>query len=183
MELMIKVRNAEVSDYLREYVEKKIAKLDRYLPTISEARVELSTQNTKSAGELHIAQVTLRADRVFLRGEERSNDMFAAIDSVVDTLYRQITRYKGKRQDRWRGRGENIPLLEESPPEFVEEPTGPVVRRKRFEALPMREEEAIEQMELLGHDFFVFHNAESGELNVVYRRHDGGYGMLQPVLA
>jgi putative sigma-54 modulation protein len=183
MELIIKVRNAEVSDYLRQYVEKKIAKLDRYLPTITEARVELSTENTRRAGELQVAQVTLRADRAILRGEERSSDMFAAVDAVADTLYRQIARYKGKRQDRWRGRGENLPLPEESLAELVEEPMGPVVRRKRFQVLPMREEEAIEQMELLGHDFFVFHNAESGEVNVVYRRRDGGYGVLQPVLA
>ena len=193
MDLIIKGRNVEVSDYLRQYVEKKIGKLDRYLPTIAEARVELSTENSKTAGELQIAQVTLRVDRAILRGEERSNDMFAAIDSVVDTLYRQIARYKGKRQDRWRGRGETVleaegesseltvEALEEE--EEVEAPAAPVVRRKRFRVLPMNEEEAIEQMELLGHDFFIFYNAESGEMNVVYRRRDGDYGVLQPVMA
>jgi putative sigma-54 modulation protein len=183
MDLIIKGRNAEVSDYLRQYVEKKISKLDRYLPTITEARVELSSENTKTVGEVQIAQVTLRAERTILRGEERSSDVFAAVDAVVDTLYRQIARYKGKRQDRWRGRGEPLLTAEETLAELVEEPIGPVVRRKRFQVLPMNEDEAIEQMELLGHDFFIFHNAESGEMNVVYRRRDGGYGILQPVMA
>ncbi len=193
MDLIITGRNLEVSDYLKQYVEKKVAKLDRYLPTIIEARIELSAENTKTAGEVQIAQVTLRVDRAILRGEERSNDMFAAIDAVVDTMYRQIARYKGKRQDRWRGRGEVVPEVAEPVAEAVieeeeeeEEPEGaiqPVVRRKRFQVLPMTEAEAIEQMELLNHDFFVFHNADSGEMNVIYRRRDGGYGVLQPVLA
>jgi putative sigma-54 modulation protein len=98
-------------------------------------------------------------------------------------LYRQIARYKGKRQDRWRGRSEPLLTAEETLAELVEEPIGSVVRRKRFQVLPMNEDEAIEQMELLGHDFFIFHNAESGEMNVVYRRRDGGYGILQPVMA
>ena len=183
MELVLKTRNVDVSDYLREYVEKKIGKLDRYLPTIREARVELSSENTKSTGEIYIAQVTLYANRVILRGEEQHNDMFAAIDSVVDTLYRQIARYKGKRQDRWRVRGEEPPLGAEELEELEEEELGPIVRRKRFQVYPMDEREAIEQMELLGHDFFIFHNAETGQINVVYRRRDGGYGLLEPELA
>ncbi|HID85899.1 MAG TPA: ribosome-associated translation inhibitor RaiA, partial [Anaerolineae bacterium] len=97
MELIIRGRNIEISDYLRQYVEKKIGKLDRYLPDITEARVELATQNTRSAGEVQIAQVTLRVDGTILRGEERSPDMFASIDAVLDKMYRQIARFKGKR--------------------------------------------------------------------------------------
>ncbi len=194
MDLIITGRDVEVSDYLRQYVEKKIGKLDRYLPSITEARVELSSENTKTAGELQIAQVTVRAGGAILRSEERSNDMFAAIDSVVDTLYRQIARYKGKRQDRRRPRGEgtaelpavtgeSISETEEDEEEEVEATATPIVRRKRFQVLPMTENEAIEQMELLGHDFFIFHNADSGEMNVAYRRRDGGYGILQAVMA
>lgn len=186
MELLIKGRNLEVSDYLYQYVEKKISKLDRYLPIISEARVDLSVTSTKTAGKLYTAQVTLRANRAILRGEERSNDMFSAVDAVVDTMYRQIARYKGKRLDRWRGRVEGAAIKEINLDELeeLEEQEKPViVRRKRFQVLPMDEEEAIRQMELLGHDFFIFHNAETGEINVIYRRRDGNYGLLEPELA
>ncbi|MFQ6057610.1 MAG: ribosome hibernation-promoting factor, HPF/YfiA family [Anaerolineae bacterium] len=179
MELIIKGRNIEISDYLRQYVHKKIGKLDRYLPDITEARVELATENTRSAGEMQVAQVTVRVNGTILRGEERSPDMFASIDAVLDKMYRQIARYKGKRQDRWRGRGERLPIPSE---ELEEEAEREIVRRKRFRMFPMTEEEAIEQMELLGHDFFVFYNANSGEVNVLYRRKDGDYGLIEPEL-
>lgn len=187
MELLIKGRNMEVSDYERQYIEAKIRKLDRYLPTITEARVELSTRNSKTAGQLYTAQVTIRANRAMLRSEEHSSDIFAAVDAVVDTMYRQIARYKGKRLNRWRGRTEGAAVKEftlDMLEELEETEEGPVVaRRKRFQVLPMDEREAIEQMELLGHDFFIFHNADTGEMNVVYRRRDGNYGLLEPELA
>lgn len=180
MELIIRGRNIGISDYLRQYVERKIGKLDRYLPDITEARVELATETTRSAGEVQIAQVTVRVDGTLLRGEERSPDMFTSIDAVLDKIYRQIARYKGKRQDRWRGRGERLPIPSE---ELEEEPEREIVRRKQFRTYPMSEEEAIEQMELLGHDFFVFYNADTGEVNVLYRRRDGHYGLIEPELA
>lgn len=178
MELSINGRNIEISDWLRQYVEKRIGKLDRYLPTITEARVELSVEDTKSAGQVQIAQVTLRTDGHILRGEERSSDIFASIDAVLDKMYRQIIRYKEKRYRRGRRRGEMPPLEG-----YEEEPGRQIVKRKRFSMHPMDEEEAIEQMELLGHDFFVFYNAETGEVNVLYRRQDGDYGLIEPELA
>ncbi len=183
MELLVNTRNLELTEYLRQYVEKKIGKLDRYLPSIVEARVELAAEDTKTAGEIYIAQVTLRADRTILRGEERTHDIFSAIDAVLDKMYRQIVRYKGKRQDRFRGRAEMPPIPMEEVGEIEEELAGRIVRRKRFQALPMDEQEAIEQMELLGHDFFVFNNAETGQISVVYRRKDGNYGLIEPELA
>ncbi|MBE9507902.1 MAG: HPF/RaiA family ribosome-associated protein, partial [Chloroflexi bacterium] len=109
--------------------------------------------------------------------EERTSDMFASIDAVLDKMYRQIGRYKGKRQDRWHAVIEELPIEEP-----VEEPEGEIVRVKRFEVLPMSPEEAIEQMELLGHRFYVFMNADEEAINVVYRRDDGNYGLLQPEL-
>ncbi len=183
MELTIKGKNVEVTDRLRQYVEKKIGKLDRYLPTISEAWVELSTEGAKAAQDRQVCQVTVRSNGTILRAEERSEDMFTSIDVVLDKMYRQIARYKGKRKNRWQGKGvvaEPVPLeLEEE----SEEETINIVRVKRFPMTPMHPDEAIEQMELLGHDFFVFYNADEGHLNVIYRRKDGNYGLLQPELA
>jgi putative sigma-54 modulation protein len=184
MELIIKGKNVEVTDRLRDYVHKKIGKLDRYLPTISEARVELTTEETKAAGDRQVCQVTLRSNGTILRAEERSDDMFYSIDVVLDKMYRQIARYKGKRKNRWRGAGtpaEPLPIDFEE--EEIEEDMPHIVRVKNFPMTPMHPEEAVEQMELLGHDFFVFYNAEEGQLNVLYRRKGGDYGLLQPELA
>ena len=183
MQIIIKGKNIEVTDWLREYVEKKIGKLDRYLPSVSEARVELAVQKTKSADDRQVAQITLRSDGTFLRAEERSDDMFASIDAVVDKLHRQVARFKEKRARRGRAlHGEPVPLPEEEM-DFGEEDEAAVVRVKRFLVRPMVEEEAIEQMELLGHDFFLFYNADTDSMNVVYRRNDDNYGLLQPELA
>jgi putative sigma-54 modulation protein len=121
---------------------------------------------------------------MILRAEERSNDMFAAIDAVVDKLYRQINRYRGKNQRKWRqsGNGEEF-MGEPLPVVNMEEPVeAEIVRTKQFSLKPMTAEEAIDQLELLGHDFFVFFNADSAAVNVLYRRHDNNYGLLQPAL-
>jgi putative sigma-54 modulation protein len=183
MELTIKGRGVEVTDRLQDYVEKKIGKLDRYLPTITEAWVELSVEGTKAAQDRQVCQVTVRANGTMLRAEERSEDMFTSIDAVLDKMYRQIARYKGKRQNRWRGAGAPVEPLPLEIDEEAEEGTNSIVRFKRFQMAPMNPEEAVEQMELLGHDFFVFFNADEGQINVLYRRKDGNYGVLQPELA
>ena len=181
MQLVIKGKNIEITDWLREYVEKKVGKLDRYLPSISEARVELSVHKAKSAHDRQIAQLTVRSNGIILRAEEKSDDMFAAIDTVLEKMYRQITRYKGKREHRGRvEQGEPVPVAET---DLAPEPERTVVRVKRFMVQPMTHEEAIEQMELLGHDFFLFYNSESESINVLYRRGDGNYGLLQPEIA
>jgi putative sigma-54 modulation protein len=182
MQLIIKGKNVEITDWLRQYVEKKIGKLDRYLPSITEARVELAVQNTKSAHDRQVAQVTVRSNGAILRAEEKSDDMFASIDAVLGKMLRQIARLKGKREHRGRAAGgEPVPLPE--PAEAEEEIERTVVRVKRFLVQPMTQDEAIEQMELLGHDFFLFYNNESESMNVLYRRNDGNYGLLQPEMA
>ncbi|MCC6187873.1 MAG: ribosome-associated translation inhibitor RaiA [Anaerolineales bacterium] len=183
----IHARDLNVTPRLREYVEKKVSKLDRYLPTIEEARVDLAeVKAARSAGDRQVAQLTVRIPGTVLRAEERKDDIFAAVDAVLDKMYRQIERYKGKR---WRGRGNGAgakvvaaaEAAEEASAEALEEPVGSVVRRKRFVVTPMNEAEAQDQMQLLGHDnFFVFYNADTNRINVLYRRKDGDFGLIDP---
>jgi len=177
MELIITGKNIEITDWLREYVEKKVKRLNRYLPGIEEARVELSVENTRNAQQRQRVQLTLRRRGVILRAEERSSDMFGSVDAVMDKMQRRIERYKGKY---WEHKGPREP---EPVGLAGEETEARIVRTKRFPISPMTPEEAIEQMELLGHDFFVFFNAENEEINVLYRRKDGDYGLLEPELA
>jgi putative sigma-54 modulation protein len=187
MDILINTHNVELTQRLRDHVERKTARLDRYMPNLAEVRVDLSMQNTRSAVQRQTAQITIRDDRgTILRAEERNSDMFAAVDAVIDKLYRQIKRYRGKRIKSRRGGastveemalGEPLPLeIEEA--EIEEEYA--IVRRKSFPLRSMAPEEAIEQMELLGHSFFVFFDVDEEMVNVIYKRHDGNYGLLQP---
>ena len=182
--------NVELRPQLREHIEKKTNKLDRYLPTIVEARLDLSQERHKQGGERAIAQLTIRDERgTILRAEDKSqSDLVAAVDIVLDKMYRRIRSYKGKRKRRGGDRfAELEPALAAAEPvpgeagvdDEVEEKTQ-IVRRKVVTVIPMSEEEAIEQMELLGHDFFVFLNADSSEVSVAYLREDGNYGILEP---
>lgn len=187
MELKIHAQNINVTTRLRNYVEKKTGRLDRYMPNLEEVRVDLSLQKARNAVERQVAQVTIRDRRgTILRAEEHSNDIFAAVDAVVDKLYRQIQRYRGRRRRNWRSnQGEEMAYMGDPLPIddlMDDEEDGQIVRSKRFSLQPMSAEEAIEQMELLGHGFFVFFNSEDEEVNVLYRRHDGNYGLLQPEL-
>lgn len=182
MDLTITGKNMEISDRVREYVEKKAGKLDRYLSAIDDASLELTRESAKSPEDRHIAQLTVRTRGTILRAEERAADVFTAFDAVLDKMYRQIMRYKTRR--RGRGRVQEEELMPPPPiEEYEEELPRQIVRTKRFVVLPMDEEEAAEQMELLGHDFFLFLNPETGELNIIYRRRDGNYGLIEPELA
>ncbi len=180
-------RNLEISDRIRDYVDKKVSKLDRFLPDIDETRVDLAySKAARSAADRYVAQVTIRGRGFILRTEERSDDIFSAIDETLEKLQRQIERYKGKRQ---RGRGTGIPASEVVPVEVEtdvadDEDQEPVIaRRKEFTLVPMDEIEAIEQMSLLGHEnFFIFYNANNNSINVLYRRRDGTYGLIEPKL-
>ncbi len=186
MNLEIHARNMELTTRLQNYVEKKTGRLDRYLPNLTEVRVDLAEQKARNAVQRQVAQITVRDNRgTILRAEEQSNDMFAAVDAVIDKLYKQINRYRGKQQRRWRAGGEVEETLGEPLPiETVEEEGDEqrIVRQKGFSLRPMLPDEAIDQMELLGHDFFVFFNAENESVNVVYRRKDENFGLLMPDL-
>jgi putative sigma-54 modulation protein len=192
MQLIIKGRNMEVNDRLKEYVEKKLGKMDRYLPDIQEIRVELAEEKSRKISEREVVQVTMRSNGTLLRAEERDADIYSAIDTVSDKLHGQIARYKGKRRRKMeraqvaRIEAEEIGSIGVAAEavagpeaEFFE---GRIVRTKRFPMVPMSEDEAIDQMELLGHDFFVFYNARDAAVNVLYRRSDGNFGLLQPEL-
>ncbi len=188
MEPIITAKNIKVTPKLRTYCEKKTERLDRYMPNLTEVRVDLSESNAKSASLRQVAQITVRDSRgAILRAEERASDIFAAVDMVMDKIYRQIKRYRGKSRDRRRAgpTAEEIQLLENLEPipiedDFDDELEGALVRTKRFEMQPMSADEAIDQMELLGHDFYMFFNAEDESINVIYKRRDGSYGLLQP---
>jgi len=185
VEVVVTGRNIDVPADLQEYVQKKLGRLDRYLDNIMEVRVEMSARKAKSAADRQVVQATLVAGGTLLRAEERSSDMYAAVDTVADKLVRQVRRYKERRNRKGRVRGERpaaivaeMEMEEESPAEEEVQ----FERVKRFHLRPMSTTEAVEQMELLGHDFFAFLNADSVEVNVAYRRSDGGYGLLELVL-
>lgn len=183
MELAIFTHHMELTPRLENYVAKKTERLDRYMPNLSEIRVDLTEQNARSALERQIAQITIRDNRgTILRAEERSNDMFASIDAVIDKIYRQISRYRGKQRRSRRAPGEAEYLGEPLPveDEGAEEEGSKIVRSKHFSLMPMSAQEAIDQMLLLGHDFYVFFNVDAGAVNVVYKRRDGNFGLLQP---
>lgn len=189
MQLIVQSKNIQMTDRLHEYVEDKVNKLDRYLSTITDARMELSTEKTRSSEDRQVAQLTVRSKGMMLRAEERSGDIFTSVDMVMDKMKRQIDRYKRKRRGVLR-RAQQNEAESEVLPEMVsdeeededEDESGRIVRVKRFRVVPMDPEEAVEQMELLGHDFFVFFNMDDGQLNVVYRRRDENYGLIQPDL-
>ncbi len=193
MQLSITGRNVEITEHTRDYVDKRLQRVVRHLPALTEARFELTVESTKGAEQRNVAQVTLRAGGVILRSEERASDLFTAIDAVMDRAVRQADRFKGKRQQkrkRANGLHENVEafnqeavLTAEPTTEEAVESYQPIVRIKRFQSAPMEPEEAIEQMELLGHNFFVFFSSEDGQVNILYRRNDGTYGVLIPQIA
>ena len=175
-------RNMKISDRLHEYVTKRASRLDRYLSEIEEARIDLAyVKSARSATDRQVAQITVRGRRFILRAEERSDDAFMAFDRALDKIERQIERYKGKHY-RGRGDGKTIGQAAAAVDELEEEDAQPkIVRRKRFVLIPMDEMEAIEQMQMLGHEnFFIFFNANTNVINVLYQRRDGNYGLIEP---
>ena len=172
MKINVRGKNIEVTPALQEYLEKKLKKLDKYFNNELEAQVTLSVVR-----ESHSVDVTISIDGLLLRGEEATEDMYASIDLVVDKIERQLHKYKTRINRKLRQKG-----IKEQPaaPARADEGVEPrVVRTKRFVMKPMPLEEAILQMGLLGHDFYVFAN-EAGEINVLYRRKDGNYGLIAP---
>ncbi|WP_085991353.1 ribosome hibernation-promoting factor, HPF/YfiA family [Oceanobacillus senegalensis] len=184
MKFNIRGENIEVTGAIRDYVEKKISKLERYFntPPASDVHVNLSVYNDEQRIE-----VTIPMTNLLLRGEVQHLDLYAAIDLVVDKLERQIRKHKTKinRKIRQNGAPKHAFAKMEKEAVAVKDETDDeleIVRTKRFNLKPMDPEEAILQMDMLGHEFFVFTNDKSGESNVVYRRKDGKYGLIEPVV-
>ncbi|HYK74759.1 MAG TPA: ribosome-associated translation inhibitor RaiA [Pseudoneobacillus sp.] len=180
MNYAIRGENIEVTPAIREYVEKKISKLDRYFTETPEANVHVNLkvyQDKKAKVE-----VTIPLPHLVLRAEESNDDMYAGIDLISDKLERQIRKHKTKVNRKFREKG-NIPAyfaVNESPEaQQVEEDDLELVRTKSFDLKPMDSEEAILQMNMLGHNFYVFTNADSNRTNVVYKRKDGRYGLIE----
>lgn len=173
MRTTITGRNIEVTDDLRKAVEKKLGKLDRFFARNTEAKVTLSVEKERQKIE-----VTIPVKGGLVRAEETSTDMYVSIDLVEEVIERQLKRYKNKIIDKKQNSASFAKsFIEEETPE--EEPIR-ILRTKRFAVKPMDAEEACLQMELLGHDFFVFRNAETDEINVVYKRKGNSYGLIEP---
>jgi putative sigma-54 modulation protein len=175
VQLRVNGRGVEVSDAIRSYAEKRLRKLERQLPD-PRIELELYAEQNPSIRNHHVAEATVWTKGPVLRARESSSDARASIDALVDKLERQATRYREKRKRRRPTRG-GAQLGDEGS-ELPEEPR--VVRTKQFAVGPMTAEEALLQLELVGHDFFVFRNVDSDEINVVYRRNEGGYGVIEP---
>ncbi|MGP8080870.1 MAG: ribosome hibernation-promoting factor, HPF/YfiA family [Dehalococcoidales bacterium] len=176
MDLIITGQNIEVLPTVKDYIEKKFGKLDRHFQNINNTKVELSEQQTKSQDQRYRVQVTMDARGTLLRAEERAENLVVAIDKVVPVMDRQIEKYKGKLTRKGNKNGPSIKS------KIDEEPSPEVVRTKRFTMKPMSVEDAITQMELLGHDFFLFYNSSTKEYNLLYLRKDGNYSLIEPEL-
>lgn len=189
MDMIFNSRNGKISERQREHIEQKLGKLTRYMDLTS-MKVEVFTQQRQDQGEVHRVQVTLVGDRgVILRADQSANDLYTATDMVQDVLQRQISRYKDKhwRRGRLRRKGGEFvvaePLLDSGFPVVADDAQEErrILRVKEFAIKPMFSDEAIEQMELLDHSFFVFRDADTLRISVVYRRRDGNYGMIVPI--
>ncbi|MCP8617611.1 ribosome hibernation-promoting factor, HPF/YfiA family [Salirhabdus salicampi] len=185
MQYNIRGENIEVTSAIQRYVEKKIGKLERYFhsPVTSDVHVNVSVFNEKQRIE-----VTIPMQELLLRAEEEHDDLYAATDLVIDKLERQVRKHKTKINRKFRQQGAPKYVLAELENEAFQriqreeehEENIEIVRTKRFDLKPMDSEEAVLQMDMLGHSFYVFTNAETGDTNVVYRRKDGRYGLIEP---
>ena len=179
MQFQVKSRNVEVSETIKTYAEEKLRKLERQLDD-PRVELELAVEKNPSIAENQVAEATIWTRGPVLRAREASSDMRASIDQLVEKLERQVKRYRTRGRDRRRraaradGPAADASLADDLEAEIE------IVKTKRFALNPLSAEEAVLQLELIGHDFFVFRNADSEAVNVVYRRRRGGYGLIEP---
>jgi len=194
MKLLVHGRQINITERIEEHVNKRMERLERHMPQVMETRVELSHLPTKSLSDSFTCQITMRAKKRVMRSEESNGTVYSAIDKAVDKMDRQIEKVAGRRKRHQRtSLVDNTAAVLDAAPDIAltmadaqaiasieMPPIGQIVRRKEFNLNPLTEEEAIEQMELLGHDFFLFHCSEDDAINLLYRRKDETYGLLQP---
>ncbi|MDR7426811.1 MAG: ribosome-associated translation inhibitor RaiA [Armatimonadota bacterium] len=186
MQVIIQGRRLEVGDALRRYAERKVRKLSRHLRHLRQAQVVLEAERQRSAGRTQVAEVTVWGDGLVLRGTHRSGDMFTSIDGVVEKLEKQIEKRRSRliekrriaatRDKRRQVAGAEAALRAGPPPSLPPQ----IVRLKRFPMKPMTAEDAIMEMERLGHAFFVYRDAQTEKIHVLYRRRQGDYGLIEP---
>lgn len=177
-------RGVEVTEPLRDYVEEKLSRLEKFNDQITSARVTLTVRDVKNAARRNRVEVQINVPHGIIRAEETNADMYAAIDKASDVLERQLRKFKTRLLKQ---RHEGAPQPEPGPAELAaargedDQPIEPeIVRQKRFEMRPMTAEDAVFEMEAIGHDFYVFKNMDTDGLGVVYRRKDGHYGLIEP---
>jgi len=185
MDVLVKGRNIVVTPALERYALEKVERVSKFFDSEgsdSRAEVELVHARNPSVVDAEVAEATLFINGTVLKATEASEDMYASIDGMADKLERQVRRYRGRQIDRWQGQAKNAPPAPEEPitPEEEANLEARIVRTKQFQMKPMGAEEAVLQMDLLDHDFYVFTSAETGDINVVYRRRDGNYGLIEP---
>ncbi len=168
MNIIVNGRHLEITEALRNYALEKIGKFDKYLSNINEAVVTLSVEKYR-----HKAEVLLKVNGVMIQAEGTTGEVYSAIDGVVEKLEKQVLKYKEKMQSHRKGDKRNVVASN------YEEEKGRIIKHKKFDMKPMSPEEAVHQMDLLDKDFFVFVNDASGSINVVYRRKDGNYGLIE----
>ena len=189
MDLVIRGKNMDVTDSLRDYAQQKLGRITKILDGIIDAQVEFNVIKNKRVANDQIVEVTLHLSGGVIRAEEAKDNMYAAIDLVTDKVERQLRRFKGKHHtnfDRTKTSSGvlelELPVTVVEPEEFEEErEEAQIVRNKQIEVNAMSPEEAARQLEMLGHDFYVFRNSESKEVNVLYHRRDGHNGLIEPV--
>jgi putative sigma-54 modulation protein len=180
MELVLRSRNIELPDPMRDYIQKKLDRLENHLAHVGEAKVEVSKEETRSPHDKYLVQITVSSNGILLRAEEHESDIRAAIDAAAHVIDRQARRYKDKHYMKKRRQikyGVEPQVVEA---DQAEESPAKVVKLKRYDIQTMKVDQATEKMELLGHDFFFFFNAESDRFGVVYKRDDGDYGLIEP---
>lgn len=188
MEILVKGRNISVTEALEQYATEKVEKLSKFFDdqhSASRVEVELIHERNRSISEPEVVETTLFINGTVLKARECSPDMYASIDGMSDKLERQVRRYRGRQIDRWQGQKKSEAKGEALEPEpFVvaeeDDIEARIVRTKQFQMKPMSAEEAALQLELLDHAFYVFTSADTGDINVVYRRRDGNYGLIEP---
>lgn len=172
MKVIITAKNVKASDHLKEMIEKKLGKLSKYFSDDIGVNVMLSEE-----GKMKKIEATIKAKGVIFRAEDKADEFYDSIDRIVDKLSSQMSRFKSKLQKKHKDQKEFVFSEWPEPQEESEEPS--VIKKKKFELEPMTVDEAVMQMEMLGHNFFVFLNMETDSVNVVYRRKDDDYGLLE----